>query len=233
MEGAEFRWRHHLSGKPAAGSDQVAQHHAGLDGVEHRSVRDRRRGQGDGLPQRHLQRVRHLLRELVPAANDHRYGAGVAVDHGQRVRHHGRQRRGMHADRHHQGDRPQWQQGESAVRELPSGHRPGHRADRVLRAEPRCRAAWRRSVDHAARQQSQDLRQDRHQREHGDGHRRLRAEPGRGVRRGRRRAGPDQQHLRQQDHQRRVPPVLVRHVHRNAGVEAVHEHVSCRHQRAD
>lgn len=25
----------------------------------------------------------------------------------------------------------------------------------------------------------------------------------------------------------------VRHVHRNAGVEAVHEHVSCRHQRAD
>lgn len=50
------------SGKPAAGSDQVAQHHAGLDGVEHRSVRDRRRGQGDGLPQRHLQRVRHLLR---------------------------------------------------------------------------------------------------------------------------------------------------------------------------
>ena len=139
----------------------------------------------------------------------------------------------MHSDRHHQGDRPQWQQGESAVRELPSGHRPGHRADRVLRAEPRCRAAWRRSVDHAARQQSQDLRQDRYQREHGDDHRRLRAEPGRGVRRGRRRAGPDQQHLRQQDHQRRVPSVLVRHVHRNAGVEAVHEHVSCRHQCAD
>ena len=48
VEGAEFRRRHHLSGKPAAGSDQVAQHHAGLDGVEHRPVRDRRRGQGDG-----------------------------------------------------------------------------------------------------------------------------------------------------------------------------------------
>ncbi len=150
VEGAEFRRRHHLSGKPAAGSDQVAQHHAGLDGVEHRPVRDRRRGQGDGLPQRHLQRVRHLLPLTRSSRQDHRYGAGVAVDHGQRVRHHGRQRRGMHSDRHHQGDRPQRQQGESAVRELPSGHRPGHRADRVLRAEPRCRAAWRRSVDHAA-----------------------------------------------------------------------------------
>ena len=48
VEGAEFRWRHHLSGKPAAGSDQVAQHHAGLDGVEHRPVRDRRRGKEMG-----------------------------------------------------------------------------------------------------------------------------------------------------------------------------------------
>ena len=134
---------------------------------------------------------------------------------------------------HHQGDRSQRLRCEGAIRELPSGNQLGNRTDHRIRPEPRCRGLGRRGCHHAARRRPQDLCEDRYEREHGDDHGRLRAESGGRIRGRGRRAGSDSQHLRLQDHQRRIPFELVRHVHRHPGLEGVHEHLSGGDQRSD
>ena len=49
--------------------------------------------------------IGRVLVQFVQRPDDHRFRAGVPADHGQRLRHLGRERRGLHADRHDPRDR--------------------------------------------------------------------------------------------------------------------------------